>query len=129
VRIEGWESRLAAYIESAGPFAWGERDCALWCAGWVKECTGQDFLADWQRQYSTEEEARALMVRRGFRDAQAVADAHLQERPLKLAQRGDIVLHPCGALGICNGRFSHFLGESGPFKENTLDCRRAWQVG
>lgn len=131
MRIQGWEARLSAYIRVATsrPFSWGQHDCALWCAGWVKECTGEDYADEWIGQYSDEDEAVSLIRSRGFDSFAAIADAHLEAKPVMLAQRGDIVLRANGALGICNGRVSHFIAPNGMIQEPTLSCIHAWKVG
>lgn len=130
MRLEGWENRLAAYLEAGRkkPFVWGEHDCALWCARWIRDCTGTDYTRDWEGRYTTAAEARALMAERGFNDYSDIADSVLTVTPIMLAQRGDIILHPNGGLGICNGRLSHFIGETEAFTEETLACARAWKV-
>lgn len=132
MRIEGWEKRLADYIEAAkdAPFVWGSHDCALWSALWLKECTGKDFAQDWLGLYSTEEEAHNLIASRGYLAVSDIADDHLEIRPVILAQRGDLVLHPTtGALGICAGRTSYFAGIEGQIEIPTTECARAWKVG
>lgn len=128
MRVEGWESRLAQYLETPTPFAWGSNDCALWSARWVKDCTENDYTGDWVGFYRTKRGAAIRMGRLGFANVAAIAAAHLTERPVLTAQRGDLILHPSGALGICNGLKSHFLTESGLLIENTLECIHAWAV-
>jgi len=130
VRVEGWESLLAAHIERAASatFAWGTNDCALWCAEWVAAATGKDFGVDWRGQYTSEAGLAALMGERGFYTAADIADSNLTAKPLNFARRGDIVLHPLGALGICVGATSYFLMESGITRIDTLRCLTAWEV-
>lgn len=130
MRKEGWESKLAAYLEAARvtPFAWGAHDCALWAARWVFECTGVDHFSDWLGQYSSREEAQSLMRARGFQGVAAIADAHLPHRPVPLARRGDLLLHPSGTLGICGGREGCFPAPQGLLVAATLDCPKAWSV-
>jgi hypothetical protein len=96
MRIEGWESRLADHVREAygNPFRWGAHDCALWAARWVRDCTGNDFLSDWEGKYKSELGARRLMKRRGYESVADIADEHLVEIPVGLAKRGDLLLHP-----------------------------------
>jgi hypothetical protein len=131
VRVEGWEALLAAHIADARgkEFAWGERDCALWCADWVRLCTGTDLGADWRGRYTTEKGAARLMARQGYSSLAAIPDRHLPTIPVAKAKRGDVVLNADGCLGICDGRLSHFLTESGITSIETLRCARAWAVG
>lgn len=130
MRIEGWEGRLARYFNEAAntPFAWGSHDCALFAAEWVRICTGRDHAAAWRGAYRTEKGAKIRMTRLGFSGVAAVASAFLSEIPVPRAKRGDLVLHPQGALGVCNGLFSHFVTEAGLCVQETLACPRAWEV-
>lgn len=132
MRIEGWEGRLAQYIADAKeiPFSWEAHNCAFWAAYWVKDCTGQDFVSDWIGQFASEEEAHTLMQSRGYSQVADIADAHLEIKPVMLAQRGDLVMHPItGGLGICSGRLSYFPGPEGLLETLTSECPRAWKVG
>lgn len=131
MRIEGWESLLADYVREAYgfPFRWGSHDCALWAARWVRACTGNDFLSDWEGKYKTEGGARRLMKRRGFHSVEEIADRHLVEIPVELAKRGDLLLHPEGSLGVCFGRHGFFLAEHDVTMLDTLACPKAWAVG
>ncbi|MBP3958333.1 hypothetical protein J8F10_24050 [Gemmata sp. G18] len=130
MRTEGWESLLNEYVAaSAGKeFDWGEHDCGLWSGTWVLLCTGRDFVSRWKGTYRTTRGAKLAMARLGFNGVEAVAADALEEKPVPLARRGDLVLHPQGALGICNGRVSHFVTASGLTTIDTLACTRAWGV-
>jgi hypothetical protein len=122
---------LAEYVEAARstPFEWGTHDCALWAARWVRLCTGNDYVSDWEGYYRTERGAKIRMTRKGFSGVAAIASAHLPEKPVPLARRGDLVLHPITeSLGVCSGMRSHFAGESGLVTIDTLACVRAWGV-
>jgi hypothetical protein len=129
VRIEGWETLLARHIADPPPFEWGQNDCALWCADWLNKATGQDFSSHWRGTYTTENELLLLMTEQGFWSPRDIADHHLERVSVPLAQRGDIVLHPHCALGICDGTFSYFLTEAGITRLGTLRCPCAWKVG
>ena len=124
MRVQGWESLLAAYTASAPAFAWGQHDCALWCADWVALATGRDFTADWRGLYSSEAD---LLAARGLAShADIPGSVGLDEINPAFAQRGDVVLHPQGCLGICTGLLAVFLTETGL---TTLRGRsRAWRV-
>ena len=131
MRVEGWERQLTEYLVAAAQRTpeWGAHDCALWAAGWVKVCTGRDHVTDWVGTYSTETGAARAMRRRGYQSVADIATAHLEEKPVMLAQRGDLVLHPLtDSLGICNGRVSQFVGGTGAIVIDTLACTRAWAV-
>lgn len=130
MRVEGWESLLAGHILEAysRPFAWGTHDCVLWCADWVRKATGTDHAERYRGTYHTAAEAKALLRRRKWKSPAAAADKILPTKPVALARRGDIVLHPEGPLGICHGPRSHFLTETGVLAVPTLSCVHAWGV-
>ena len=130
MRIEGWEKLLAEHVEQGRDkaFAWGKHDCALWCADWVSKVTGIDHAAEWRGQYTNETELNKLLRARGYGSWEAVADACAMSRPLMLARRGDILLHPCGTLGICTGNYGVFVTERCVLTHPTLACLKAWGV-
>jgi hypothetical protein len=131
MRPEGWEGILAAHIAEANSyiFQWGEHDCALWCADWIQKITGNDLAANLRGQYSTEEEARAILQSLGLSAWSELPDNHLPLIPVKKAARGDLVLHPAGMLGICDGAFAYFLRDVGVTRIAFTKCVKAWKVG
>jgi hypothetical protein len=130
MRVEGWESLLAAHIHAAyhQPFRWGQHDCALWASAWVGKAAGTDHGVLWRGKYKTELGAARLMKKRGYTVVEAIADAHLTVIPVPYAKRGDLVLHPQGALGIVTGRQSVFLMRERTESIDTLSCLKAWTV-
>ena len=130
MRIEGWESLLAAHVVQAQEktFAWGEHDCALWCAEWLRLATGRNLVDEWRGLYTNEEELDSLMLARGHSSYEHIVDAYGLSKPVMLAQRGDILLHPCGTLGICLGKIGIFVTTKGAITERTLACLKAWEV-
>ena len=130
MRVEGWEALLYEHIHQAHTtaFAWGTNDCALWCSEWVRKATGKDFGADWRGFYTSADELTALLQARGYETASDVAQDNLRHIPLSFTQRGDIVLHPQGCLGICDGLVSYFLMVDGVTRLHTHHCRAAWKV-
>lgn len=131
MRIDNWEQVLADYLTASQTlqFEWGKNDCALWASSFVDMVTGQAIAEGWRGFYDSEAGANALMLERGFANCEAIADYHLQQKPLKMASRGDLVLHPCGALGICDGRRSYFLSPDRGFSAMlTIQCKKAWEV-
>ncbi|MBP3955385.1 hypothetical protein J8F10_08840 [Gemmata sp. G18] len=132
MRIEGWEGLLNEHIEQARhvEFEWGMNDCALWAADWVKKANGNDFASAWRGLYSSEAELEQLMAERELElPADIADDVGLPQMHVGFAQRGDIVQHPQGCLGICNGMHSYFLMERGVTRLRTKDCVKAWRVG
>lgn len=132
MRKENWELLLAEYLRQSESlsFQWGSNDCALWASRWVDVATGSEHAPEWEGQYDTAETAQAFMESRNFTSPEDIADAHLPIRDsIAYAKRGDLVLHPDGALGICHGRNSYFLLESrGLSAVRTNLCLKAWEV-
>lgn len=130
MRPEGWENMLASYIANSAdlPFVWGESDCALWVCGWIKMLTGTDYAEPFRGRYDSEQGAKAALAELGFESLEDLASERLIETPIRFAQRGDIVLSPTGALGICNGIKSHFLSREGLIPIATFSCLKAWRA-
>lgn len=128
-RVQGWERILDEHVANPAPFQWGLNDCALWCASWVLKATGQDFAAEWRGRYSTEDELKMLMHSLGIDGYEQIVDGTgcPQIRPA-FAQRGDVMMHPAGHLGICNGAHAHFLTENGRTRIGFTTCIKAWKV-
>jgi hypothetical protein len=130
MRQEGWESLLYHHIlEARGKeFEWGTHDCVLWCADWIQKVTGEDLAANWRGTYSTQEEADTILGSLGFNNASELASHYQEEIPVARAQRGDIMLHPSGTLGICDGAFAYFVTKDGVLRHEFTKCLRAWKV-
>jgi hypothetical protein len=58
---------VGAYLADAAsrPFDWGEEDCFLFPANWVRARTGRDGAARWRGSYADERGARRLLARSG----------------------------------------------------------------
>jgi hypothetical protein len=130
MRVEGWEGLLYEHIHQshAAEFEWGQNDCALWSADWVFKATEKDFGAAWRGHYASEEELQTLLNERGYSGAADIANEHLAAVPIAFAQRGDIVQHPMGYLGICDGVLSYFIMTEGITRLHTHRCIGAWKV-
>ena len=129
MRKQGWELVLADYLLAKPEFRWGVNDCALWVSSFCDDVTGSDHARKWLGRYDDEAGALALMAERGYANPEAVADANLKPKSILLAGRGDCVLHPQGALGLCDGRRSYFLTEDrGLIAWPTLKCLKAWEI-
>lgn len=130
MRPQGWESLLAGHIAAARDreFAWGEHDCVLWCADWVRTLTGTDPASRWRGTYSTEAEAQTVLRALGLSAWADLGDVYLPETPVPQARRGDVLLHPAGMLGICDGAHGYFLSARGVTRIEFLKCLKAWKV-
>lgn len=130
MRKENWpvllNERIDHYRNHA--VAYGSMDCWLFCAQIIDAMTGKELAADAKGYYTT--------LRGGLRRAKKLYGAtkledipahFFPEMPVKQASRGDVVFYD-GCLGICNGKYSHFLGESGLVVVPTINCQKAWRV-
>lgn len=117
-RVPDWRARLQAYINAAMDrgFRPGRFDCALFAAGAVEAMTGVD-LARGHRGYRTLNEGRRKLRERGFEDAVALAAAVLSEKPVSLAQAGDLAVvedrEGEAALGVVQGARIYVLHPAG----------------
>lgn len=140
-RLEDWETRLAAAIESRScePRIWGENDCALTVGSFILAQTGDDPARDFRGMYSTEVGA-ARRMRRFAGDvadvaAKIAAENGWPEVAPAFAHRGDVVLHdhaPALALGIVAMTGTHGLfvdAVVGLDLVRVSDCCRAWSLG
>lgn len=50
---------------ASDPFEWGRNDCALWCADFVKECTGYDPAEPFRGTYNSWLTCRNLLIQNG----------------------------------------------------------------
>jgi len=125
-------------IESARElqFQWGEFDCALHVANCVRAITGcEDPAAAYRRKYSDEAGAAAIYgpSLEDFMAAQC-AQLGLEEVPVALAQRGDVVLIDNGtaegAAGIVSldGRFATCAAQNGMALVRLDRWKRAWKI-
>lgn len=139
-RKDDWPHALMLFLadRNALPFSWGFNDCCTFAASAVRSITGVNFLADIPA-YSTPVGAM-LVARRAFgvRDAIDPFGAlkwperfGLEEIPVQLAQRGDVIAMKQGdaiALGIVSGTQSAFATENGLGWFRTLDGLKAWRI-
>ena len=145
-RHSQWELRLSSYFAEVAnkPFAWGEHDCSLFAAGAVAAMTGEDFAADYRGTYSDADGAKAVLAQLGVKSLRSFVNQKLgKSKHIAFAKRGDVVIYN-GALGICCGSFSRFVGsvdEAGvSFPADgseggvglvpipTRSCQRCWEV-
>lgn len=132
-KANGWECRLRQEIEAAAerPFAWGSHDCAIWALDVVSALRGQPSPADaWRGKYKTARGAMSAMRRQGWASIEAGARALFGEplSTVRLAQRGDLILGPEDAVGICLGSQSRFVSPTGLVDIETKSCRMAWRT-
>lgn len=141
MRVDGWQRALNAYLLEAQEkykregFSYAGLHCVTFCADWVQVLTGTDPLADYRGQYSTEEEARALLESRDGSLLQALTNRFGEPvHPMK-AQRGDIAYARFGEQECCGILFTSgsrmvalFLGEGGFALHRAKDVQNAFRV-
>lgn len=130
-RVEDWPLRLNEAIDAARdkPFEWGKHDCATWAAEIVQAVTGKAIKLPRFDAYGSASEASDVLKRLGFEYLSDAVSTVLEpiDTPL-LAQRGDIVQHRVGALGVCVGSDAFCLGTKGLFAVPLKSCIHAWRV-
>lgn len=128
--LAGWEQRLADHVQAAygKEFKWGEHDCALFVGDWALLATGNEWVKDWRGHYICERSARLLAHQRGFGSFPEIIGSYLDSIEIKKASRGDILLHPSGALGVCTGVRGVFPTSRGVITELTSRALEAWKM-
>jgi hypothetical protein len=130
MRVDGWESALAALLDAWADraFAYGEADCARFVAEAVQAQTEADFYAPFRGRYKTAAASIKALRTIGAGDLAATITAALGE-PMHpaFAGRGDVVMLD-GNAGICMGAASWFVGDAGLERRATADCQTAWKV-
>jgi hypothetical protein len=130
-RFQNWPELLADKIEQSREisFSWGSHDCALFCADAILAMTGTDLAWDLRGRYQTERDALRRIHKLGFKNLEELVNERLEPISILNAKRGDLVLHPTGALGVCNGLMSWFVTPDGLTCLKTCIFNKAWRVG
>lgn len=138
-KVDNWRTLLNAHIESHRELTHSYHtdhgmDCARWTAAGRHVVTGITYPIIERAQYKTEKGALSYILKNGCETVDQLADKVLGERyPISFAGAGDAVLADLEklglagglpqiglTLGICNGRVSYFVGESGLIEVPTL---------
>lgn len=131
MRYPDWQKRLAQVLQAASerPFSWGEHDCCLFVADCVFAVCGIDPLADYRGQYNSALSARKALLR-GHGSIVGIFDSVFERVPVKLAQRGDVVVFSTEqglTAGVMwNGQI-WFTAEHGAVPTNAI-AETAWRV-
>jgi hypothetical protein len=143
--VDHWQELLHAYIlrRQNELFKWGTMDCCLFACDAVLELTGVDLAADFRSKYDSLLTAMKAMREFTGQDetetlVESVAEKvaalnEIQEVPLLMAQRGDVILldSPLGkGLGILGlrGTTVHCAGHDGIVDVPLEECLRAWRI-
>jgi hypothetical protein len=132
LKCQGWEHTLFEFVESRKnlPFERGVHDCCLFAADWVLALTGVDYAAALRGTYADDESALAIIQAAG---GIVPLVSRLVGEPIavSLAQRGDVVAikeGTTGAIGVCIGKYSVFVGHDKMYHIPTLKCDSAWRI-
>lgn len=127
------KAALAGHIYRAGAigFVWGQNDCCLFVADWIRARTGRDLASDFRGRYCDEAGASAVLSAAG--GIERLFDERIGERvPLSQAGLGDVVTwrDRRGELlaGLLWLRGGCFLTAGGVRKVPLRDLRNAWAV-
>lgn len=150
-RKEAWPELLNNYARSVitEPMVWGGFDCCMFAANAVQEMTGEDCAQEFRGTYNSAAGAYAAIQRYAgggigaLMEKMAALHGWTEVEPIR-AQRGDIVMlaPECvecderfdGALGMCVGTISLFVGEAGLKAVSTIPdvgtrtVIRAWRI-
>lgn len=75
------------------PFVWGENDCCLFVADWLKVTCGIDYGVNFRYHYKSKRGAFKTLFKAGFKDIKSVFKHHLNsDIKLQWARRGDVAL-------------------------------------
>lgn len=132
MRIEGWEQKLDAIIESKRnqPFDWADNNCMGFVAEAQKTITGETSFPEVLENIGSKRNALKLILENGPSLTDWV-DKHLEQIPITMAQRGDIVdVETCEgpAMGLCIGPKAVFIGKNGIEYVPLTSLIRAWRL-
>lgn len=125
---------LAEFVmqNRAIPFAWGEHDCCLLAANWLKANGKPDLAASFRGAYSTEQGAMRAIRRAGFNSLSDLLISLLgQPKPQLLLTRGAVVLldTPAGdVVGIYQGSDCFALAIDGLVSYPKINIKMGWNV-
>jgi len=137
-RTSDWPEKLNTYLDSIQnkEYRWGELDCCLFVADWLRILTKIDYAEPFRNQYDSLESAIALMGE--WKDENATdehfgapakyLDFWFPQTTVFKVKRGDIVVNAEGSVGICNGLYSLFMSSKGLAAVKTLECVRGWYI-
>jgi|DEB19_MinimDraft_3_1074340.scaffolds.fasta_scaffold00464_10 hypothetical protein len=116
------------HCEEETLFEWGKCDCILWVCDYIYKIHGVDHAKDYRGKYNSQLSARRIMRKLGADTIESLVDSYYKRVHITFAKRGDLILSPNKAMGICLGVYSHFLGAGGMIKIPTQQCLAAWSI-
>lgn len=140
-RLPDWQTRLDSFLNlhAQDPFAYGSWDCCLFVCDAIREMTGVDPAQDFRDKYKSRDEAyRLIKAATGAKSLQMIVASittklKMQEIPMLMAQRGDVVLvkrardYSLGLIAL-NGRELKVCRAQGICSVSLSHATRAWHV-
>jgi hypothetical protein len=130
-RLPDWMLRLEALVDARSHqrFEWGVFDCSMWACDVVLAVTGRDPAVGLRGEYSSEEDAAALIEAGGSLRSMAAArfGVEIDPRSAAVGDVGLIATDRGPALVACMG--SHWLsaGAWGLVVVDAADVEQAWR--
>ncbi|MGX7896898.1 DUF6950 family protein [Tsuneonella sp. HG222] len=134
MRLSDWEPRLSAYLAGVAsrPHAYGRHDCLQFIAAAIEAQTGVNLAMGYRGKYRSAAGASRYLRELGFADPAELVGAHLTDKPVLMALRGDIVADVDGIPGVCVGGDALFVGMEdgldGLIRQPRRRWSRAWKV-
>ena len=127
-RVDCWESKLFNYIEECGSkkFRYGSHDCVKFSMKGVEAMTGRNLLKEHGFGWKNRSEAQEWLQKKSIIEW---FDEHLEERPIKLLQRGDLVCKQTDdglAMGLWLSPKAVFLNVDGLHLVDRTHILKAW---
>jgi len=127
------DAALVSYLQSqAGKaFAWGELDCALFVADWVKIARGHDGAVWFRGRYSTEGEAKAYVDHNGLVSLLADCCMAIGVRRTGKAEIGDFGVVERAGRQICAIRTAGgwaMMAKRGIMSTPHVEVLAVWQI-
>lgn len=129
-RVSDWEQRLSDYLLSKRQeqFQYGKHDCAHFVAGAVEAITGENPMADIDRDYDTKIGSVRVIKSLGHTSLEQVLDNMFYPCSIGFAQTGDLAFHD-GSVGIVIGAKAVFATEIGYTMIDRSEWTKSWGVG
>jgi len=127
-KVDCWESKLFDYVEEchSKKFRYGSHDCVKFSMKGVEAMTGRNLLKDHGFGWKNRSEAQEWLQKKSIIEW---FDEHLEERPIKLLQRGDLVCKQTDdglAMGLWLSPKAVFLNTDGLHLVDRTHILKAW---
>lgn len=127
-KVDCWESKLFDYIEEcrSKKFRYGSHDCVKFSMKGVEAMTGRNLLKENGFGWKNRSEAKEWLQKKSIIEW---FDEHLEERPIKLLQRGDLVCKQTDdglAMGLWLSPKAVFLNVDGLHLVDRTHILKAW---